>query len=108
MIGMALDRLLPAAPWQAEQVTRLERARLVERARGVSGAGQAPAAEHEPGGEDDTACAVSTHAPVAHGAHARMSAQMDWAQPSARWATSGLWAGVSFCSICTTLPFSIL
>ena len=37
-----------------------------------------------------------------------MSAQMDWVQPMARWATSGLCAGVSFCSICTTLPFSIL
>jgi len=43
-----------------------------------------------------------------HGAHARTSAQIDWVQPIARWATSGLWAGVSFCSICTTLPLSIL
>ena len=36
-----------------------------------------------------------------------MSAQMDSVQPMARWATSGLCAGVSFCSICTTLPFSM-
>ena len=37
-----------------------------------------------------------------------MSAQMLCRQPSARWATEMLWAGVSFCSIWTTLPFSIL
>jgi len=38
----------------------------------------------------------------------RTSLQMDLAQPSEFRATAADWAGVSFCSIWTTLPFSIL
>src|SRR3989304_4805535 len=104
MIGIMSELLLPLAPWQAAHVMTFAKA----------GSSSGPAARGAPGpaaGAETAAARAAAKREVVMVAiplYDSMSAQMLCRQPSARWATETLWAGVSFCSIWTTLPFSIL
>src|ERR1700674_4601847 len=104
MIGIMSEVLLPLAPWQAAHVMTFAKA----------GSPSGPAARAAPGAATSTKTAAARAAAklvvvmVAVPLYDSMSAQMLCRQPSARWATETLWAGVSFCSIWTTLLFSIL
>src|SRR6185503_10385550 len=105
MMGMASERLLPFTPWQAAQVMTL-----------ASGESNGPGAEAGPWARAGARSRIR-RVPRRRGdgwstwgllAYPITSVQMLCVQLSARAATDAFWAGVSRCSICTTLPPSIL
>ncbi len=108
MIGIALERLLPRLPVAGRAGERLESRRGSSSGPAPAAARAGASAERQRGTRERSAGAMIVRIVRRLGAQARMSAQMLWVQPMARSATAALCAGVSFCSIWTTLPFSIL
>ena len=104
MLGIMSELLLPLAPWQAAHVMTFAKAGSssgpAERAAPAAAAKKKPTVTKTAAKREVVMVAIPRYD--------SMSAQMLCRQPSARWATETLWAGVSFCSIWTTLPFSIL
>ncbi len=97
MIGIEFDGLCPAMPWHALHVRALV-------APGVSsGPANAPLAATRTTSILSTRCMLFS----SRVCYASMSFQMLVAHPTAFWPHWALGPGVSFCSICTTLPSAI-